>query len=139
VNTAIISGSGSSAGIGFAIPVDLVNRVVPQIISHGRAPIPGIGIAAADERIAAQLGVPGVVVLGVQPGSPAAQAGMRPFDPRSGTIGDIIIAANGKETPSVADLAEVLESAGIGNEVTLEVVRGKEQRKVTVRVIDLGA
>jgi 2-alkenal reductase len=139
VNTAIISGTGSSAGIGFAIPVDLVNRVVPQIIKEGRAPLPGIGIAAADERVAAQLGAPGVVVLGVRPGSPADKAGIRPFDPRSGAIGDIIIAANGKATKTVADLAEVLEGAGIGKEVTLRVLRGDAQREVKVGVVDLGA
>ena len=139
VNTAIISGTGSSAGIGFAIPVDLVNRVVPQIIKEGRAPLPGIGIAAADERVAAQLGAPGIVVLGVRPGSPADKAGIRPFDPRSGAIGDIIIAANGKATKTVADLAEVLEGAGIGKEVTLRVLRGDAQREVKVGVVDLGA
>jgi 2-alkenal reductase len=94
VNTAIISESGSSAGIGFAIPVDLINRVVPQIIQQGRAPLPGIGIAIADESVAAQLGVRGVVVLGVRPGSPAEQAGIRAFDPRAGTTGDIIIATS---------------------------------------------
>ena len=139
VNTAIISGTGSSAGIGFAIRVDLVNRVVPQIIKEGRAPLPGIGIAAADERVAAQLGAPGIVVLGVRPGSPADKAGIRPFDPRSGAIGDIIIAANGKATKTVADLAEVLEGAGIGKEVTLRVLRGDAQREVKVGVVDLGA
>src|SRR5918993_237115 len=78
VNTAIVSESGTSAGIGFAIPVDLVSRVVPQIIEHGRAPRPGIGIAAADERLAAQLGVRGVIVMGIQRGSPAERGGLQP-------------------------------------------------------------
>jgi 2-alkenal reductase len=139
VTSAIISESGSSAGIGFAIPVDLVNRVVPQIIKDGRAQRPGIGIGAADERIAAQLGAPGVVVIGLQRGSPAERAGLRPFDPRTGQVGDIIVAANGKPTPTLADLAAVLEDAGIGKEVTLHVVRGNAERDVTVRVIDVGA
>lgn len=139
VTTAIISESGTSAGIGFAIPVDLVNRVVPQIIKNGRAPRPGIGIAAADERITAQLGVRGVVVVGVARGSPAADAGLRPFDPRTGQIGDIIVAANGKPTQSLADLAAALEDAGIGKEITIKVLRGNEERETKVRVIDLGA
>jgi 2-alkenal reductase len=138
VNTAIISESGSWAGIGFAIPVDLINRVVPQIIQQGRAPLPGIGIAPADERVAAQLGVRGVVVLGVRRGSPADQAGIRPFDPRSGTVGDIIVAADGQRTQTAADLAAVLEAAGIGNDVTLKVIRGDAERDVKVRVINLG-
>jgi S1-C subfamily serine protease len=76
VTTAIISKSGSSAGIGFAIPVDLINRIVPQIIKNGRAPLPGIGIAPADESVAAQVGVRGVAVLGVRRGSPVDQAGI---------------------------------------------------------------
>lgn len=139
VNTAIISESGASAGISFAIPVDLVNRVVPQIIKNGRAPRPGIGIAAADEHIAAQLGVRGVVILGVQRGSPAAEAGLQPFDPRTGTIGDIIVEAGGKRTHSLADLAAALEDAGIGKEVTLKVLRGQDTREVKVEIIDLGA
>jgi S1-C subfamily serine protease len=80
--------AGSSAGVGFAIPVDLVNRVVPQIIKNGRAPRPGIGIVAADERIAARLGVRGVIVLGVSPGSPAEGAGVRPFNRATGELGD---------------------------------------------------
>jgi 2-alkenal reductase len=139
VTTAIISESGSSAGIGFAIPVDLVSRVVPQIIEHGRAPRPGIGIAAADERIAAQLGVRGVIVLGVQRGSPAERAGIRPFDRTGQEAGDIIVAANGKATPTLADLAEVLQDAGLGKEVTLKVLRGNAEREVKVGIIDVGA
>jgi 2-alkenal reductase len=138
VNTAIISESGSSTGIGFAIPVDLINRVVPQIIKHGRAPQPGIGIAPADESVAAQLGVRGIVVVGVRRGSPADQAGIHPFDPRSAAVGDIIVAADGQRTQTAADLAAVLEDTGVGNEVTLRIIRGDAEREVKVRVIDLG-
>ncbi len=137
VNTAIISESGSSAGIGFSIPVDLVNRVVPEIIKHGRAPRPGIGIVAADERVSAQLGVRGVVVLGLRRGSPADQAGLRPFDPRASEPGDVIVAADGKPTATLADLAAALEDAGVGKDVTLKVLRGSQEREVKVRVIDL--
>src|SRR6185369_5769617 len=61
VNTAIYSPSGSSAGIGFAIPVDVVNRVVPDLIKNGRVPVPGIGIVAADEAAATRIGAEGVV------------------------------------------------------------------------------
>jgi len=137
VNTAIISESGSSAGIGFSIPVDLVNRVVPEIIKHGRAPRPGIGIVAADERVSAQLGVRGVVVLGLRRGSPADQAGIRPFDPPATEPGDVIVAADGKPTVTLADLAAALEDAGVGKDVTLKVLRGSQEREVKVRVIDL--
>jgi 2-alkenal reductase len=129
VNTAIISESGSSAGIGFAIPVYLINRVVPQIITQGHAPLPGIGIAPADEGVAAQLGVRGVVVRGVRRGSPADHAGIRPFDPRIGAVGDIIIAADGQRTQTAADLAAVFEDAGVGTEVTLSTGRHEQVSK----------
>jgi 2-alkenal reductase len=137
VNTAIISESGTSSGIGFSIPVDLVNRVVPEIIKHGRAPRPGIGIIAADERVAAQLGIRGVVVLGVRRGSPADAAGIRPFDPRSPEPGDTIVAVEGKPTYTLADLAAALDDAGVGKDVTIKLQRGNAQREVKVRVIDL--
>jgi 2-alkenal reductase len=137
MNTAIYSESGSSAGIGFSIPVDLIARVVPQIVKTGRAPHPGIGIAAGDESVAAQLGVRGVVVLGVAPGSPAAAAGLRPFRPDSNQPGDVITAINGKPVESVADLSAEVDAAGIGNEVALTVKRGDEERQVKTRVIDL--
>lgn len=71
VNTAIYSPSGANAGIGFAIPVDVVNRVVPELIRTGRVPTPGIGIVAASEATAARLGIQGVIVVRTVPDSPA--------------------------------------------------------------------
>jgi 2-alkenal reductase len=139
VTSAIISESGTSAGIGFAIPVDLVTRVVPQIIKNGRAAQPGIGILTGDERVAAQLGVRGVVVLGVRRGSPAEQAGLKPFEPATRQVGDVIVAVGDKPTPTLADLAAALEDVGVGNEATLKVVRGEAVREVKVRVVDVGA
>src|SRR4030081_3436760 len=95
VNTAIYSPSGANAGIGFAIPVDLVNRIVPELIRNGRVPTPGIGIVAANEAMAARLGVEGVVVVRTTPGSPAERAGLRGVDPKSGTLGEWTVAVNG--------------------------------------------
>src|SRR5690349_14026867 len=71
VTTAILSPSGSNAGIGFAIPVDVINRIVPELIRNGRVPTPGIGIVAASEAVATRLGVQGVLVVRTAPGSPA--------------------------------------------------------------------
>jgi 2-alkenal reductase len=77
VNTAIYSPSGSNAGIGFAIPVDVVNKVVPELIRNGRVPTPGIGILAGNEALAARLGIQGVVVLWpfqiLRPRAPASE------------------------------------------------------------------
>ena len=139
VNTAILAPAGAFAGVGFAIPVDLVNRVVPQIIKTGRAARPGIGIVAADETVAARLGTPGVAVVGVTPGSPAEKAGIRPFDPATGAPGDIIVAVNGKPVNSVQDLVAALEEVGVGGTVTLTARRGNAERTVNARVIDLAA
>jgi 2-alkenal reductase len=79
VNTAIISGSGSSAGIGFAVPVDVVNKVVPQLIAKGKFPRPGIGIVVLDEEATASLGVVGVVIDRVMSDSEAQRAGLEWF------------------------------------------------------------
>src|SRR5215510_16055172 len=76
VTTAIVSPSGTNAGVGFAIPVDTVNRVVPELIRAGRAPTPGIGIITASEALAAQAGAEGIVVVRTIPKSPAERAGL---------------------------------------------------------------
>ena len=138
VTTAIYSPSGANAGVGFAIPVDVVNRVVPTLIRTGRYPAPGLGIAAADEYVAAQLGVTGVIVAGVAPGSPAAKAGLIGMDPVSGTLGDVIVAVDGKPVRHLADLVAGLEAAGVGGQVELTVARGRRQRTVPVQVVDIG-
>ncbi len=109
VNTAIFSPSGASAGIGFAIPVDVVNRVVPNLIRTGRTPSPGIGIVAASEDAAARLGIDGIVVVRVL-GSPAAQAGLQGVDSASGELGDIIMGVNGRPVRRLADLTAALEA-----------------------------
>ena len=139
VNTAILSQSGSSAGVGFAIPVDLVNQVVPQLIQKGSLPRPGIGIAVADELLARRLGVRGIAIMGVEPGSPAAKAGLAAFDLQSGVIGDIIIAVNRKPVASGLELSRALQTAGVGSVVHLLIMRGNNTREVPVTVIDLEA
>ncbi|SCY27339.1 S1C family serine protease [Microvirga guangxiensis] len=138
VNTAIYSPSGANAGIGFAIPVDVVNRVVPELIRSGRVPTPGIGILAANEAVAAQLGVTGVIVAGVAPGSPAEQAGLRGVDPTIGAIGDIIIGIEDVPVRRLSDLTDRLEREGTDKTVTLKVMRNNRTRDVAVRVVDVG-
>jgi 2-alkenal reductase len=137
VNTAILSESGASAGIGFAIPVKTVNRVVPGLIANGTAPAPGIGIVSASPELASQLGLAGVVVLRVLPGTPAAQAGLQPADLQTGTLGDVITAVNGTPVQTVAQLAAQLDAVGIGNVAHLTVERDGQSRTVDVRVADL--
>jgi 2-alkenal reductase len=138
VNTAIYSPSGAYAGIGFAIPVDVVNRVVPQLVANGRMPTPGIGIIVAQEAAAAQLGIQGVVIVRTVPGSPAERAGLRGLNPGSGAIGDVVVAANGRPVRRLADLTAVLEEAGVGKPVELTIDRSGSTTRVSVEVADVG-
>jgi 2-alkenal reductase len=137
VNTAIRSASGTSAGVGFAIPSDLVNRIVPSLIARGRAPIAGIGIVPYAPELVARVGIRGIVIEAVRPGSPAAKAGLRAANPRARDVGDVIVAVNGRATETPSRLANELDRAGIGSEAELTVVRDGKDRKVRVRVIDL--
>jgi 2-alkenal reductase len=137
VNSAIRSASGSSAGVGFAIPVDLVNRIVPSLIARGRAPIAGIGIVPFPPDVVARAGIRGVVIESVRPGSPAARAGLRPANPRSRDVGDVIVAVNGRPTETPSQFANELDRAGTGRDAELTVARNGKERKVSVRVIDL--
>src|SRR5262249_6357331 len=105
--------SGSDAGVGFAIPVDVVNRIVPELIRNGRVATPGIGIVAASEAITARLGIDGVAVVSTSPGSPAERAGLQGIHPSTGSLGEIIVAANGKPVHHLSDLTDQLEQVGV--------------------------
>jgi 2-alkenal reductase len=138
VTTAIISPSGSNAGIGFAIPVDIVNRVVPELIANGRVPTPGIGIVAANEAIATRLNAEGVVIVRTTPGSPAERAGLRGVDISNNALGDVIAAVNGKPVQRLSDLTDQIEQVGVGKTVRLTVKRQGQTRDVDVQVVDIG-
>jgi 2-alkenal reductase len=137
VNSAIRSTSGSSSGIGFAIPADLVNRVVPALISKGRAPLPGIGITPVRPDLVARASVSGVVIAEVARGTPAAAAGLQPLNRRSGDLGDVIVAVNGRSIETLSTFVAELDRAGIDAQVELTLRRGERERKVRVKVIDL--
>lgn len=133
INTAIYSPSGASAGVGFAVPVDTVNRVVPQLIATGRYAPPSLGIETDDvlsREIARQLGVAGVAVVRVRANTGAARAGLRGIrvGPRNTIIpGDVIVAIDGKEVASSALLNARLDDFKIGDSVRLKIWReGKE-------------
>jgi len=138
INTAIYSPSGASAGIGFAVPVDTVNRVVPELIARGKYIRPAIGIEVDDgiNRVAKkQLGVEGVLILKVAPGSAAASAGLegarRAAD--GGLVpGDIITAVDGKAVDGVGKLFSRLDDFKVGDTVRLTVIREGKTREVAV-------
>jgi 2-alkenal reductase len=137
VNSAIRSESGSSAGVGFAIPSDMVNRVVPKLIATGRAPRPGIGIVPVDPTLVARAGISGVVIQGVSHGSPAEQAGFKLLDKRTGEVGDIIVAVNGRHIDTLATFVAELDRAGIGNVAELTVKRDESERKIRLKIVDM--
>jgi len=136
VTTAIFSPSGASAGIGFAIPVDEVNRIVPRLIRDGRMVRPAIGVAAGPEAMVRALGLPpGVPLVHVAPGSPAQKAGLQPFARGSeGSIvpGDVITAVDDEPVKNLDDLLSVLERYRPGDKVTLTVSRDGKTRKQAV-------
>jgi 2-alkenal reductase len=141
VTTAIKSPSGGSTGVGLAIPSDLVNRIVPQLIAHGRAPQPGIGIQPVDPDLVAQAGIQGVVIASVNRGSPAAQAGLKALESQGNrvrTLGDVIVAVNGRPIESLPSFAAELDRVGIDNLAELTLVRDGKERRVKVKVVDLG-
>jgi 2-alkenal reductase len=137
VTTAIRGASAQSSGVGLAIPVDLVNRVVPALIARGKAPQPGIGIEAVNPIIVARAGYTGVVIAAVQPNTPAAAAGLKPADLKAGVPGDIITAVNGRVIESLPTFAAEIDRAGIDSTPELTVVLDGKERKVKVKVVDL--
>jgi S1-C subfamily serine protease len=137
VNTAIASPSGGSAGIGFAVPVDTVNLVVPQLIRHGRIVRPQLGVILADDSIGARLGLGGALVLRVEPGSGAAAAGLR------GTkrtvdgdllLGDVIQSFGGRRVASGSDLLNALEEKKAGETVPIRYLRDGRPGEAQVRL-----
>lgn len=138
INTAIYSPSGANAGIGFAVPVDTVNRVVPQLIRFGKYTRPVLGIEIDErinERLTAILDIKGVVILRVPPGSSAAAAGLQGVTAtRNGGIipGDIITAIEGKPVDGVGKLAARLDDFKVGDKPRLTVIRQGKSREVQV-------
>ncbi|WP_249937322.1 S1C family serine protease [Roseateles sp. DAIF2] len=134
VNTSIYSPSGASAGIGFAIPADEVNRVVPRLIKDGRFIRPALGVTAGSVQLSQALRLPkGVALVGVAEGGPADRAGLKPFQrDRRGRIvaGDVITAVDGQAVADLDDMLTLLEDRRIGERVNLTVWNGGKSRQV---------
>ncbi|HET6612689.1 MAG TPA: trypsin-like peptidase domain-containing protein [Kofleriaceae bacterium] len=134
VNTAIYNPLGGAyAGIGFAVPVDTVNRIVPQLIAHGEVIRPGLGIHILTDQIARQYGVRGVAILEAIPGGAAAKAGLsglRQNELGQVVFGDIIVGADGKDVASLNDLYRILDGHKVGDTLSVTVVRDGQRRSV---------
>lgn len=125
MNTAIYSPSGASAGIGFAVPVEVINRVVPQLIDFGKIVRPGIGVSIANDDVSARFGIEGVIILSVAPGSPAEAAKLRATYRQGNQIyfGDIIVSVNGVKIKSVNDLSDMFDDLKAGETIRLGIWR----------------
>jgi S1-C subfamily serine protease len=136
MNTLILSPSGASAGIGFAVPVDTINRVVTQILRHGRVIRPGLGVQIAEDAASRRLGLDGVLVFSVAEGSAAAEAGLRGTTrDRRGrlVLGDVIVKVGNDDVTTTDDLANALERHEVGDRVEVTVER--DNGRMTVPVV----
>lgn len=143
LNTVIYSNSGSSAGVGFAVPADDIARIVPQLIKNGRVVLSGIGIQPVEPTIAKRLGVvKGLVVGDVLPRTPAAQAKLR------GTVrdgwgrihmGDVITAINGHPVKNYDNFYNILVDVKVGQPITVSVLRQGKTYNVNLKTIDIAA
>ncbi|MDZ7290533.1 MAG: trypsin-like peptidase domain-containing protein [candidate division KSB1 bacterium] len=137
INTAIISPSGSSAGIGFAVPVNTVMRVVPQLIKYGKVIRPGLGVSVINDAYARRLGIEGVIIGEVQRGGPADKAGLQGLQRNwrgELILGDVIVGIDDAKIRSFDELSNVLERYKVGDEVNVKFLRNDKERSVRVRL-----
>lgn len=140
INTSIVSPSGAYAGVGFAVPVDTINRVVPQLIAYGHYLRPTLGISANDDishRLLGRLGVEGVLILRVAPGSPAARADLRETEATPGgsvILGDVVQAVDGVALQDFDDLTAVLDSHSIGDTVVVSLWRNGDRIDIPIQL-----
>lgn len=134
MNTAIYSPSGASAGVGFAIPVDTINRIVPQLVASGQVTRPGLGATLINDPKMEELGLRGVGLMRVVPGSAADRAGLRGVQIRNGTpyLGDVIVQVGEYPTPDSNALFSALEKYEVGETVDVTVIRDGQRVRVPV-------
>jgi S1-C subfamily serine protease len=135
VNTQIVSPSGAFAGIGFAVPVNTVNRIVPELIKYGKLIRPGLGVSLVPDAMARRWGVKGVVIGKVVRGSGAERAGLRGArETVTGRVelGDIIVGIDGKSIETIEDMLDLLEQRKIGDQVMVEILRANSRQQVSV-------
>ena len=136
VNTAIISPSGTYSGVGFAVPVDTVNRIVTKLINYGKVGRPGFGISLIPEHIMSRIGIEGVGILEVFKGSSAADAGLREVKRLPNgriELGDIIIEVDGSKVKNSTDLVRIMDRHEVGDEVDIVILRNNVKK--TMRIV----
>ena len=144
LNTVIYSQSGSSAGVGFAVPADEIERIVTQIIKSGKVVLAGIGIQRVEPNIAERLGVKqGILIAYVMPNTPAAKAGLRGTHREHNwgrmILGDVIIALNGHPVENYDQMYNLLTKINIGESITVSLLRDGKHINRTMKTIDISA
>jgi S1-C subfamily serine protease len=143
INSQILSPSGASAGVGFAIPVSIAKRVVPELIKNGMVRRPKLGISPRDVKdLRGQVRLPvsdGILLIYVAPGGSAAVAGLRGTEQTEDgdiVLGDIIMNIDGEKVGTTDDLYRILDKHKVGDVVSVEVYRDNGRRTVSVRLLD---
>jgi len=141
INSQILSPSGASAGVGFAIPVNIAKRIVPQLLKSGEVRRPKLGIGTRDvEPLKNQLDLPvadGVIILQIAPGSAAASAGLRAVTQTENgdfALGDIILGMDSEKIANTDDLYRLLDKHQVGDTVQLQILRNGRRVSVPVRL-----
>lgn len=140
MNTMIYSKTGTSAGIGFAVPIDTIKKIVPQIIKFGKVIRPGIGVSLLPDSYARRLDIEGAIIMEVHKTSEAFRAGLRGMgQDRNGQIylQDIIVGIDDNPIKSYDDLYNLLDQYRVGDKVVLIILRNGDKRKVTFTLVRL--
>lgn len=143
LNSVIFSQSGTSAGIGFAVPADDIERIVTQIIQHGRVVLAGIGVLPSDTKVARRLGIKeGILIAKILPNTPAAFAKLRATQQTGwGRVspGDTIVALNGHRIPNYGVFYHLLTDVKVGERITLTLMRDGKRMNSRMKTIDIAA
>jgi len=138
VNTMIVSPSGAYSGVGFAVPVDIINQVVPELIQHGRVEHAVLGLRLFDDQVSRRLGIPdGALVRDVFKNGGAAAAGIRPtYEDEEGNIqlGDVLIEIGGRKIKSTIDLLKALDGPKPGDSIRVTLLRNGRLQTVDVQL-----
>jgi S1-C subfamily serine protease len=140
MNAAIMTTSGSYAGVGFAVPVDTIRRVVPQLIAEGKVRRAGMGIQIVPDPVMRQAGSEGVAILRTLPQSAAAKVGLQGIkETRAGNMmfGDIIVEVDGAPTRNNDDFLAVMDRHQAGDKIKVTYVRGKDKHTVDITLQNL--
>jgi S1-C subfamily serine protease len=143
INSQILSPTGASAGVGFAVPVNIAKRIVPELVRSGEIRRPKLGITTRDvETLKNQVELPvsdGVLIWQVAPGGPAANAGLRGLTQTENgdvEIGDVIVGIDNEKVENTDALYRILNKHALGEQVQVQIVRNARRTSVTVRLTE---